>query len=416
MNVIRPLTKKDMYPFAVIGAGAYAGMKITGDEDIRKLSERLWKTEQADPGINLYGLFREGRLVGGMRLLDFSMKMLSTYVPVGGVGFIAVDLVHKKEHICKDLVEFYIDHYAKKKAPMLVLYPFRPDFYRKMGFGYGTKVNEYRIKPGDLPASGERKRVSFVGPKDFKGLNDCYHRVVDKTHGMIKRTKTYMNYLARPGVKFAAFRKGKRIEGFMVFGLTPTDEKNWLVTEMRTLEFIYETREAMMGLLAFVNSQADQVKALVLRLQDDDFHFIPRDPRNDSGRLINPVAHETNTSGVGIMYRVIDTPGLFRALKKHDFNGQNCKLKVTVRDSFYPRHDGSYIIHFIDGRPQVKTGDDHEVEIKLDVAEYSSMVMGIVPFSKLHDYGLAEISNATYIETVTRIFTPLQKPYCVTQF
>jgi predicted acetyltransferase len=315
MNAIRPLTRKDMYSFAVIGAGAYAGMKVTGEEDIRKLGERLWKIERADPGIHLYGLFRGGRLVGGMRLFDFSMKMLSAYIPVGGVGFIAVDLEHKREHVCKDLVEFYIDHYAKKKAPMLVLYPFRPDFYRRMGFGYGTKVNEYRINPSDLPFSGERARVSLIGPKDFTALDDCYHRVVDRTHGMIKRTKTYMNYLARPGVRIAAFRKGKKIMGFMAFTLTPSDEKNWLVTEMRTLEFIFETREAMMGLLAFVNSQADQVKTLVLRLQDDDFHLVPRDPRNDSGRLINPVGHETNTSGVGIMYRVIDTPGLFRALK-----------------------------------------------------------------------------------------------------
>jgi hypothetical protein len=91
-------------------------------------------------------------------------------------------------------------------------------------------------------------------------------------------------------------------------------------------------------------------------------------------------------------------------------------LKITVHDSFYPRHDGSHIIHFVDGRPQVKTGGDHEVEIRLDVAEYSSMVMGATPFSKLYDYGLAEISNPAYIETVSRIFTPLQKPYCVTQF
>jgi len=416
MSTIRRLTEKDMLAFAAIGANAYAGMKVTSDEDVKKMADRLWKIECDDPEINLYGLFRKGKLVGGMRLFDFTMRMLSTYIPVGGVGFIAVDLAHKKEHVCRELVEFYIAHYAKKKAPMLALYPFRPDFYRKMGFGYGTKINEYRIKPAELPAGGDKERVAFVTEAEHAALNECYHHVVDKTHGMFRRTKTYMGNLTRPGLRIAAFHKGKKIEGFVVFGLVPTNDQNWLVTELRCVEFIYENGEALSALSAFLRSQADQVGIVVVRLQDDDFHYVAHDPRNDSGRFINPVGHETNTQGLSIMYRVIDAPGLFGALKDHDFNGQNCRLKIRVQDSFYPRHDGRYLIHFVEGKPQVKQKGGYDVEIGLNVAEYSSMVMGVVPFHKLWAYGLAEISDAAYIETVTKIFAAPQRPYCVTQF
>jgi len=416
MSTIKRLTKKDTMTFAAIGASAFAGMKVTSEEDIKKLADRLWKIDQTDPGIKLYGLFRKGKMIGCMRLFDFTMKMLSTYIPVGGVGFIAVDLAHKREHVCKELVEFFMDHYAKKKAPMLALYPFRPDFYRKMGFGYGTKVNEYRIKPAELPKSGAKERVSFVTKQDHKALSDCYHRVVDKTHGMMKKNKTAMGFATRPGTKIAAYRNRNRIEGYIMFELAPTSDKNWLTTEFRTIEFIYETREAMMGLLAFVQSQADQVGTFVIRTQDDDFHYLPHDARTDSGRLIFPVGHETNTAGIGIMYHIIDTPGLFRALKSHDFNGQTCKLKITVKDTFYPRHAGSYLIHFSNGKAQVKTGDDHEVEIIMDVADYSAVVMGSVAFDRMYGYGLAEISDTAYLETVTRIFAPLRKPVCVTQF
>jgi len=46
------------------------------------MADRLWKIECDDPEINLYGLFR--RKTGGrMRLFDFTMRMLSTYIPVG---------------------------------------------------------------------------------------------------------------------------------------------------------------------------------------------------------------------------------------------------------------------------------------------------------------------------------------------
>ena len=116
------------------------------------------------------------------------------------------------------------------------------------------------------------------------------------------------------------------------------------------------------------------------------------------------------------MYRIIDTPGLFAALENHDFNGQNCRLKIRVRDSFYPKRNGCYLIYFVDGKPEVKQKGGCDVEISLNEAEYSSMVMGVVPFSKLCAYGLAEISDAAYIEAVTKIFAAPQKPYCVTQF
>lgn len=416
MSTIKRLTKKDMFTFATIGANAYVGMKITGDDEIRKLGERLWKIDRTDPEIKLYGLFRKGKLIGDLRLFDFTMKMLSTYIPVGGVGFIAVDLAHKKEHVCKEIMEFFINHFAKKRVPMLALYPFRPDFYRKMGFGYGTKMNEYRIKPAELPDSSGREKVFFVSKKDYKAISDCYHRVVDKTHGMMKKNKTAMGFALRPGTRIAAFKNRNRIEGYIIFGLVPTSDQNWLTTELRTAEFIYETREALMGLLAFVRSQADQVGIFVHKTQDDNFHYLPHDARTDSGRLIVPVAHETNTAGIGIMYRIIDTPGLFRALKNHDFNGQSCKLKVTVKDTFYPKNAGSYVIHFVNGKPQVKSGGDYEVEITMDVADYSAMVMGSVAFDRMYEYGLAEISDTAFLETVTRIFTPLRKPICMNQF
>ncbi len=416
MSTIKRLTRKDMFPFAVIGANAYVGMKVTSEEDIRKLGDRLWKMERIDPEINLYGLFRKGKLVGGMRMFDFTMRMFSTDILVGGLGFVAVDLLHKREHVCKELVEFYINHYAKKKSPMLALYPFRPDFYRKMGFGYGAKINQYRFKPGDLPKGASREHVVFVDHKDRQAIIDCYHRYVAKTHGMMKRNKAYLSFPLRPETKIAAYRKGKRIEGYIIFNFKSSSDENWLETEIQMQELIYENREALSELMTFLNSQADQVHTIRYITQDEFFHFLPSDPRTDSGKLIPPVGHECNTQGVGLMYRIIDTPGLFRALKNHNFNGRNCKLKITVRDSFYPKNAGSYLIHFVDGRPKMKTGNEYDVEIVMDVADYSSMVMGVVPYDKLYEYGQAEISDPAYLDTVTKIFTADKKPICVTQF
>jgi predicted acetyltransferase len=416
MNTIKKIALKDMKTWVDIICNAYPGMKVVGDKEKQGVKQRLWKLEKGSPDINMYGLYRKGQLLGGMRLFDFSMTMYSIPLPVGGLGLVAVDLAHKKEHVCKELVDYFIDYYAKKKYTMLALYAFRPDFYRKMGFGYGTKINQYRIKPADLPRGKLRKNVGYASRRDVKALRDCYHRFVARTHGMMKRTTSYKGPFYKPEIKAVVYRNKGRIEGFLVFEFKTSSDENWLAVEIHISEFIYENRDALAGLLAFLHSQADQVHCIQYATHDEFLHFLPADPRTDSNRLISPVGHESNAQGVGIMYRIVDTTGLFRKLKNHDFNGQNCKLKITVHDSLYPKHDGSYVIDFVDGRARVKTGGECDVEISLDVADYSSMVMGVVPFDRLYEYGLAEISNKKYVDTVTKLFTVDKKPMCITQF
>jgi len=69
----------------------------------RERSQRL----SADLIVHPYGLFEDGRLIGVMRLYDFTMKLLSTRTLVGGVGSVAVDLLHKKEKIARDMILYF---------------------------------------------------------------------------------------------------------------------------------------------------------------------------------------------------------------------------------------------------------------------------------------------------------------------
>ena len=106
MSAIRKLTARHFDDVARIVADAYPGMGVFSPEDIKRVKERLLKVERAYPEINSYGLFRNGELLGVMRLFDFTMTMLTAQVPAGGVGLVAVDLAHKKEHVCKKLIEY----------------------------------------------------------------------------------------------------------------------------------------------------------------------------------------------------------------------------------------------------------------------------------------------------------------------
>jgi predicted acetyltransferase len=416
MSQIRKLSIKELADFIPIIINAYPGFGIDTEEKIKKTKQRLIKLQRNDPVINFYGLFRNKKLLGGMRLHDFTMNFFSTKIKVGGVGLIAVDLIHKKEKICKELVMYFLRHYRKRGACMTALYPFRPDFYQKMGFGYGTKMNRYKIKPVNLPRGDSKKHIKFLNKKDMQKIIDCYNRYYENTHGMMEKCMYELGWLSNPNTKSVGYKSNNKILGYIAFSFKPEKKDNFIANNMHIKEFIYENRKVLAELLTFLHTQADQIHYIIFNTQDEYFHYLPLDPRDPANNLIEPITHETNTQGLDIMYRVINTEILFKIQRDHNFGGQNCRLKLSIQDSFFPENKGSLVIHFVDGKPYLKNKGKHDVEIHLDISNFSSLVMGAVNFKNLYNYNLAEISDIKYIDTVNKIFMTDTKPKCTTQF
>jgi len=413
---IKKISARNYRKFVDIIANAYPGFGVNSEDQKRKTTIRLLKVQRENPEISTWGYYKGHKLLGGLRLFDFTMTMYESKIPIGGGGLLAVDLLHKKEKVARELVEHFIQFYLKKGTCITALYPFRPDFYRKMGWGYGAKYNEYTIEPGHLPNGKSKEHITYLDKKDWKAVTDCYNRYADKTHGMFRKCKYEFGYIGKPEVRMVGYRDGRRILGYVAFEFKQLGKDNFIRNNIRIREFIYENRDAFNELITFMHTQFDQINAIHFPSIDDTLHFLPFDPRDGSNKIIGNLNHRTNTQGMGVMYRVIDTPGIFRQMKNHDFNGQTCKLKLTIKDSFLKSNDGSYIIHFNDGQAELKSGKDFEVEIILDVSDFSSMLMGVVKFEDLHLYGRAEITDMRYLPTVNRIFKAERKPDCTTWF
>lgn len=414
MSVINLIPTSDLDAFSRIVANAYPDSGLTTEEERQTFVQRLTEAQQNDDTINVYGLYRNDALIGGMRLLDFNANILGTKMLIGGLGLVCVDLLHKKEKVAKEMVEFFVRHYRERGVSLTSLYPFRPDFYKQMGFGYGTKLSRYRLKPAHV-LRGSKQHVSLLSKDDQQALADCYQRFADQHHGMIDRPLSlFETMLSNRDVRIVGYRDGAAIRGYLsfkfIFG------KNFTQHEIEVIECVYETREALQELMAFLHSQADQVARITLHTLDEYFHYLAYDPRDDSGNVMPHAYHQTDTVGVGLMYRVIDVPGVFRALAERNFGDRSCVLQLTVADSLLPENSGSTIVVFVDGRPSVREGGEADVEVRLDVAEFSSLLMGVVPFRRLYAYGLAEISSAALIPLVDRLFAVDEKPICLTRF
>jgi predicted acetyltransferase len=292
---------------------------------------------------------------------------------------------------------------------------FRPDFYKKMGFGYGTKVSQYRVSPASLPRGQSKAHVRFLQADDREGVVGCYNRVVEQTHGMTYKPEFHWRNLFESSIgRIVGYERDGRIEGYFTFSFEKG--KNFLQNNLVITELFYENREALSELLTFLHSQLDQIQQIIFSHHDDTFQHLLLDPTNGSGNLFQPISHESNAQGVGLMYRVIDVPGIFKVLAGRDFGGQSCRLKMTLKDTFFPQQSGSTVVHFENGRASVVEDGDDEVEIYLDISEFSSLLMGVISFRKLYDYSLVELSDPAYLPLLHRLFFVEERPVCITRF
>lgn len=414
MSVVMPLPEDDLDKFVHIVSNAYPAFPVSSTEERERFKKHLGGTYES-PDRCIYGLYREGQLLGGMIFYDFEINLFSEIRPAGGVGLVAVDLLHKKERVAKEMLEFFLDHYYQRDFPLAMLYPFRPDFYKKMGFGYGTKINEYRIRPDSLPRGRSKAHVRFLKASDQEAMVACYNRMVERTHGMTyKPAFQWRNLFENGSGRIVGYERDGRLQGYLTYSFEKG--KHFLQNDLVVKEMFYENREALSELLTFLHSQLDQVKRITLTIHDDTFHHLLFDPTNGTENLLSPIGHESNVQGVGLMYRIISMPGIFSAMSRRDFGGQNCRLRITLQDTFFPQLAGSTVVHFEDGRATIVQDGDYEVEMSLDISDFSSLLMGVISFRKLYEYSLVNVSEPAYLDLLHRLFFVETKPICITRF
>jgi predicted acetyltransferase len=402
-----------------LAADAYPITKLTSAAQRQAAFDEQRDLAQRQPEHRLIGAFRDGRLVGGMRLYDFRMTVRGVPVFSAGIGSVAVALEARRTGVARELVSGYLASSRERGAALGVLYAFRPDFYRKLGFGYGAKLNQYRIALGALPAGGPRECVRRLGPADVDAFLESYARVQQRTNGLIARERWRAALRLGDGaIQTFGFWEGEgRLGGYISFEVRLGHAELTNRNELYVLELIYEHPSALLGLLAFVREMRDQFTVLIVNTTDADFHFVVDDPRNGSDRnLYAPVYHETNAQGIGAMYRVIALPALIEALADARFGELDAFVRIDIDDPFFPANAGAYALRFSAGRPELAdcTGVA-DVDLAIGVADLSALLMGSVRLRSLVAYGRAALSKPDWLRRLDAAFEA-DPPQCLTRF
>ncbi|MDZ5471528.1 GNAT family N-acetyltransferase [Bacillus sp. 31A1R] len=414
---VRKLEETEIPSFVDIAINAYPGTMQNTPDFKERFSTMLKTLQENEKSIEFYGIFRGEKLVGGMRIHYFEMNLYSKIIEVGGVGLVAVDLLHKKEKVAKDLIHYFIQHFISRDVSIVALYPFRPDFYKKMGFGYGTKINQYFIKPSSFPSRVNKEGLVFLNETHKELVKECYNQYALSTHGMMLKSNHDVEVMFKnPNKKLVGYLNGDKLEGYLLFSFKKMSETNFVHNNMVINEMIYQNPLALSKLSTFLQSQNDQIARIELTTQDDDIEFFIADPRNGSNRLIPSVYHESNSAGVGIMYRIINIEKFIKQLGEYRFNQETFTLEIDIIDSFIEEQSRKVVIDFNDGKASISQEKSADVKISIDISDLSSLLMGAVQFQKLYQYGRVVVNLEEKVSQVDELFSTLQKPLCITAF
>ena len=108
--------EQEFTKFVNIVSKAYPGVMGNSVQEKQNLKELFMTKQEHDPAIDYYGLFRDDKLIGGMRVHYYEMNLYSKMIPIGGVGLVAVDLLHKKERVAKALINRFLHFFTKQCA------------------------------------------------------------------------------------------------------------------------------------------------------------------------------------------------------------------------------------------------------------------------------------------------------------
>lgn len=418
MREIRELKSSDVAAYADIAFNAYPSFKDFSISALDDYRASVTDILENDPIVTFLGLFQEDTLIGVMRLFDFEMNLFGKILPVSGVGFLGVHLMHKKKGVARTLITYYEEHYLKKQMPLAMLLPFRPDFYKSMGYGFGTKMNQYRIPNKYIPNYKISGRMDYLTEASLDDILQCHDLMVRNSHGRLRKFSDEINDLfGDPFNRVVGHYNDEGVlDGYIVYKFQNGKAGNYTINHMYVKEMIYHNPKVLESLMGYFKTQTDQVELFIFNTENEGFHFMFANPLNDTKNYIPYGYLETNTQAVGVMYKLLDVAMAFKQCEHRNYNNYTGRVKIITQDD-YSTDSTATIVHFKDGKASIVYSDSNfDYTIKIKGSDFASLFIGSINVLELYHNGLLIIDDPMMIKALDLAFYCPEKPVCYTDF
>lgn len=420
---IKLITPQHIEDYLTIYLNAYPAYKDIGDEGREKYRPKILNSMENDKHIHFYGLFEDGRLIATMKLIDFSVNLFGRMQTATGLMALGVHPLHKKKGAALEMVRFFEDYVVRCGNSVAMLLPFRMDFYRKMGYGCGSKLDEYRIPSENLPKIDreDMSALRFLTSSDVEEMIRCHSAFADKNHGMAEKFEDEIRAIEEDtqSRRIGCFEDG-RMTGYVSYRLVCESDVNYTLNRMEVDELVYMDGKVLLRLLGYLRNQSDLAQTVVLRTGEPDFYHLLPSSQDISGNYIDFGFLQTNVSAVGTMYKVVDPEVFIASTGYRKFPASVLTVRFIYDDELNHCTKEVCAAFTADSSGSswrlAEKDSAADVSVRCTLSTLSSLFMGSCGFSSLVRLGAITLDKPQYEEELDRLFYCRQKPWTNTDY
>lgn len=319
---------------------------------------------------------RDGRLAGGLRLLQGGQWFGGREVPMTGVASVAVDPEHRAGGLATALMRATLEELHAAGAAISVLYPATQPVYRRVGYELAGSWIRYRVACAAIDVRDRGLEVRRLEPETARPvLQRLYDARARRTAGQLARSDDrWERVLSSDRDEVHAYVAGPADapEGYLVF--SQHREHVWKY-DLQCRDLVALTPAAGRRLLTFAADHRSFSKDLL-------WTGAPAEP------LLMHLREQDweRARSWEWMLRIVDVRGALEA--RGYAPGLDGELHLEVRDDVLPWNDGRFVLAVTGGNGKVRKGG--RGRLRIDVRGLASLYTGYL--------GAEELLATDYIE------------------
>lgn len=353
------------------------------DDDVRRgLEDNVWGTWD-----DLWLGEEDGTPAAMAWSYPYSVRAWDADLSTAGIGAVAVAADQRRRGWARELLRHLQAEALTAGRTLSMLYPFRVDFYRSLGWGVAELREEHRFPVASLPRSDEARRVRVGTAAELDELLPVYQRFRHTRNGLLDRDGAgWMKLLLFRGVPFVAVYEGDAGPEGYLFYRHVQDRPALAVQRIQVDELVWTTDAAWRGLWGFVRDLEDQA---------DVVSYMPREDDGILAYLQNPVPVDaptfgrlyprTSERGPGIMAKILDP---IRVAAERTYGPGSGSLQVRLTDPLDDR-ELAFSLRIADGRGASGPPGDAGEHLHTDLATWTELQCGTVTVAQAIRNGAA---------------------------
>ncbi len=357
--------------------------------------ERMQRFTSLLPFERMHGAWSNGAIVGGAGAFAFDLTVPGGDLRTAGISVVGVQPTHRRRGVLRSLMRAQLDDAHERGEPLAALWASEESIYGRFGYGLAsfcgeiTLAREYTAFAYPFEPQGT---LRLIEPEEAReAIPPVFDRIRPEWPGMFSRNDVWWEnrVIADPeerrdgaGPKrWVAYERDGSIEGYAAYRHKPGFEAGTTSTELRVLEALGTSPEALRDLWAYLLAVdwVATIKSLAT-------------PRRMRYRM-----------GDGIWVRLVDVGA---ALSGRRYSGDG-SIVFEVSDEFCPWNEGRWKL----SEGSAERSKD-AAELSVPVQSLGSALLGGVSFAALQRAGRVVELKPGAIERADALFRWDRQPWC----